>query len=97
MKNGRHGLDDPCSGGSDLSERIDVRHDIMPSLLLFLRRDLELFHIEVLVPTKTKHEFPSDEGPDDGDGAYEVGLHLRDRFVCDGQSELLLGDGEVEP
>lgn len=44
----KHGLDNPCSSGSDDAERVHMRHDIVPPLLFFLSGDLELLPVEIL-------------------------------------------------
>ena len=88
-----YALNDSCSSGCNLSEGIDVRHDIMPPLLFLRRGDVELLRIEVLSrASKFNPRMPPGSG-----ATHQVGLHLLDGLVRDGQAELLLRDRQVQP
>ena len=89
---GRAQVDDARRGGGDLAERVDVRHDVVPPLLLFRGGDLELLCVQVLSQDELCQDICARAG-----GTYEVRLHLLDGLIRDREAELLLSDGEVEP
>ena len=88
-----HALDDARRGGRDLAEGVDVRHDVMASLLFLRHGDIELLRVEVLLrASKFNPRMPPGSG-----ATHQVGLHLLDGLVRYREAELLLRDGKVEP
>lgn len=79
-----------------------MRHDIVPSFLLFLSSDLKLLPVQMLhkIPHAERESVRSlafTNGVVEGGETNEVVSHLFDGFIGDRKPKLLLRDGEVEP
>jgi len=70
---------------------MDVCHDIVSSLLLFLSSDLKLLCIKMLRPHESTLSVSLTAC------TYKILFHLLDCLIGDRETKLLFGDGEVEP
>lgn len=73
-----------------MTKRVDVRHHIMPPLLLLDGCNLKLFRIQMLLVLLVSAARSQA-------GAHKVRLHLLNGLIRDGEPEFLLRDGEVQP
>jgi hypothetical protein len=72
---------------------MDMGHDVVTTLFLLFGGDFELLGVEVLSRALVSFARKIRKG----EGTNEVGLHLDQSLVRDGQSELLFGFGKGPP
>lgn len=85
-------VDDGCGGWAVESKDVDMRHDIVSTFLLLQGSFMHLSCVEVLRETCQLRRLCNARR-----GTHEVGLHLLDGSVGNGESQFLLSDSESEP
>lgn len=75
-----------------MSERMNMRHDIVATLLFLFRSNIELFCSKVLATLKMRYVTCNINL-----FTHQIALHLFECLIRDRKSELLFSNRKVEP
>lgn len=85
-------LDDTCGSRCNLSERMNMRHNIVATLLFLLCSDIKLFWSKVLAALKMRYVTVKTNL-----FTHQIALHLFECLIWDRKPELLFSNRKIEP